>query len=129
MTNSRIIDFYKNMGLYNDKLFERIKDNTTIIDEYDPLFCGVYIKEDGNFKIVLPKITSVFDELVWVHEYAHALFLDDDEVFPNIMESNFINMFIEDKEEIIKKTKEEIEKSDSLDHSFAKKIKLLTIKY
>ena len=123
----RVIEFYKKMGLYNKELFDKFKQNTLLIDNYDREFCGVFIKDDGSFKIVLPKISSVFDELVWVHEYAHAMYLDIDEVFPNIMESYFINMFVEDKEEIINRTKEEIKCSDSEEHTLAKRIKLLNI--
>ena len=128
MKENRVIEFYKSIGLYNEKLFERINDKTILIDFYISGFCGVYIKENGDFIIVLPRINSVFDELVWVHEYAHAIFLDDDEIFPNIMESYFINMYVEDKEELIKKTKEEIENSNSEEHTLAKKIKLSIIK-
>ena len=84
MQENRVIEFYKKMGLYTEKLFKMIKDNTILIDYYDSIFCGVFIKEDGSFRLVLPKISSVFDELVWVHEYAHAIFLDEDEIFPNI---------------------------------------------
>ena len=45
------------------------------------------------------------------------------------MESYFINMYVEDKEELIKKTKEEIENSNSEEHTLAKKIKLSIIKW
>lgn len=128
MQENRVIEFYKKMGLYTEKLFKMIKDNTILIDYYDSIFCGVFIKEDGSFRLVLPKISSVFDELVWVHEYAHAIFLDEDEIFPNIMESYFINMYIEDKEPIIKRIQEEIDNSVSENHTLSKKIKLLLIK-
>ena len=128
MQENRVIEFYKKMGLYTEKLFKTIKDNTILIDYYDSVFCGVFIKEDGSFRLVLPKISSVFDELVWVHEYAHAIFLDEDEIFPNIMESYFINMYIEDKEPIIKRIQEEIDNSVSENHTLSKKIKLLLIK-
>ena len=128
MQENRVIEFYKKMGLYTEKLFKMIKDNTILIDYYDSIFCFVFIKEDGSFRLVLPKISSVFDELVWVHEYAHAIFLDEDEIFPNIMESYFINMYIEDKEPIIKRIQEEIDNSVSENHTLSKKIKLLLIK-
>lgn len=131
MNENRVISFYKKMGLYNEELFKKIDNCTTKIDSYNDLtkeFYGVFIKEDGSFKLILPKISSIIDEIIWVHEYAHAIFLDEDEIFPNIMESYYINMYADDKKEIIKKTEEEIEKSASNEHTIAKKIKLLNIK-
>ena len=130
----RVIDFYKLVGLYDEELFKKIKENTTLVESSELFsFCyGVFIKDDGSFKVCLPKLNSVFDEIVWVHEYAHIIqYVKDyetDEIFPNIMESTFINMFVEDREEIIRKTEEEINNSFSKEHTLAKKIKLNIIK-
>jgi hypothetical protein len=130
---NRVIDFYQRIGLYDEELFKKIKERTTIIDGNNSVaidFYGVYLKDD-EFSIVLPKITSVFEEVIWVHEYAHIilhLYLDDDsELFPNLMESYFINMYVDDKTDIIKRTEEEIERSQSVEHTLAKKIKLFYI--
>ena len=128
MQEDRVILFYRRIGLYNETLFKKIKDSTILIGRYDPDFCGIFLKDDGTYRVVLPMINSVFDELVWVHEYAHAMILDiEDEVFPNIMESMFINMFVDDKTPFIDKTQEEIQRSKSEKHTLAKRIKLSII--
>ena len=126
-----IIHFFSKMGFYDKEYFEIIKRNTTIVNEdYEKIIdlVGFYPK---IFKLVLPKIKNYRDILIWIHEYAHALFPDDtDEIFPNLMEAYFINMFIDDKNivnRLIEKTKEEINNSSDLDHIIAKKIKLNTI--
>ena len=35
------------MGLYNEELFNKIKDNTMIIDSELPEFYGVFLKNDN----------------------------------------------------------------------------------
>ena len=116
------------MGLYNEELFNKIKDNTMIIDSELPEFYGVFLKNDNSFEIVLPKINSIKDELIWVHEYAHIINLEGGELFANIMESEYINMYIEDKTPIIEETIKEIERSKSEEHTLAKKVKLSRIR-
>ena len=81
MKEERVIDFYKKMGMFNEKLFNQMKDNALLIDsnlENSSSFYGIYIKIDGSFRAILPKINNIYDELVWVHEYAHVLFVDED---------------------------------------------------
>lgn len=120
------------MNLYDSEYFGKIEKNTTIIDEnYSKIidFIGFYPK---NFKLVLPKIKSIYDVLIWIHEYSHALFPEDSsEIFPNLMEAYYINMYIDDEEvisKLIEKTNLEIENSNNLEHTIAKKVKLRVIK-
>ena len=128
---ANVIDFFKEIGFYNKEYFELIKNSTTIVDEeYENIIdlVGFY---PNIFKLILPKIKSYRDILIWIHEYTHALFPDDsDEIFPNLMEAYYINMYIKDKKivnKLINKTKNEIDKSNDLEHTIAKKIKLNTI--
>ena len=134
MDYSRIISFYRDIGLYDVDLFNTINKKIVVIsvenEEDDDIF-AVYVKPDGDYKIVLPYIKDIFDELVWVHEIAHIIdihrFGSTDEKFPNLMESMYINKYVEDKTEIIKRTEKEIEESASEEHALAKKYKLSKI--
>ena len=125
-----VIDFFKRMGFYDEKYFNSLK-LTVINKEYDEIkeFVGFY---PGSFKLVLPSIKSVRDMLIWVHEYSHALFPDDDdEIFPNLMEATFINNYVYNKKiinELKKITQKEINNSDSIEHTLAKRIKLSAIR-
>ena len=126
-----VIRFFNKMGFYNKEYFKLIENNTTIVDEeYENIsdLVGFY---PNIFKLILPKIKSYRDILIWIHEYTHALFPDDnDEIFPNLMEAYFINMYIDDKKivnKLIDKTKTEIDNSSDFEHTIAKKIKLDTI--
>lgn len=126
-----VISFFQKIGLYDKEYFKYIKKNTTVVDKnYEDIieFVGFY---PDTFKLILPKIKTYQDILIWIHEYSHALFPDDkDEIFPNLMEAYFINMYINDTYEIdklIDKTKNEINNSKDIEHTIAKKIKLNTI--
>lgn len=120
----KLIEFYKKMGLYNEELFNKIKENTVVISSGLSEFYGIF----ENNEIVLPKVNSIKDELIWVHEYAHIINLEGGELFANIMESEYINMYIEDKTPIIEETIKEIERSKSEEHTLAKKVKLSRIR-
>ena len=130
--NEYVIKFFKDMGFYNEDYFNKIKNNTTVVDkDYNEIIDFVGFYPDG-FKLVLPKIKTMSDVLIWIHEYSHALFPEDsNEIFSNIMEAYFINMYIEDIEEV-KKLKEQfnssIKKSKSINHVIAQKIKLNIIR-
>ena len=126
-----VVDFFKKMGFYNFEYFNYIENNTVIVDKnYEEIvdFVGFYPE---IFKLILPKIKSYRDILIWVHEYTHALFPDDkNEIFPNLMEAYFINMYIDNKnivQELIDKTNLEISSSKDINHKIAKKVKLNTI--
>ena len=126
-----IINFFKKMGFYQKDYFKSIEKNVTIINkDYKDIkeFVGFY---PDCFKLVLPKIKTYHDILVWIHEYSHALFPDDSsEIFPNIMEAYFINMYISDKkiiDSLLEQTQMEINTSTDNNHRLAKKIKLNTI--
>ena len=130
----KIINFFKQMNMYDEHYFNYLKQNTKIIDKpYNEIkeFVGCF-KIDNKCRLVLPKINNINDELIYIHEYTHALFLDDElEIFPNIMEAIYINQNITDlniKNQLIKKTKVEIENTDSFNHKIGKKVKLLSIK-
>lgn len=127
-----VVDFFKYMGFYNEEYFETIRKNTKVLNmPYGEIkdLIGCFITDD-SFKLLLPRLNSIYDVLIYVHEYTHAIFLDSDEIFPNIMEAYFINYFVLDesiKLEMINRTKKEIKESKCSNHTIAKKIKLLTI--
>lgn len=131
----RIIEFFKNMDLYDETYFNYLKENTKVINmPYRDIidFVGCFKIDDYHCRLILPKINSFRDELIYVHEYSHALFLDDElEIFPNIMEAYYINYYLDDinsKKDIIKELKKELNISVSNNHIVGKKIKLLNIK-
>lgn len=139
MLMERVIDFFKNMNLYDKDYFEKIKKRTTIYNKpYEEIkdFVGCYPiykdKEIIDFKLILPMINSVADELIYVHEYSHALFLKDkSEIFPNIMEAYFINLYIrniEIKKELLKNIQIQLENTEDINHKIGIKIKLMNIK-
>lgn len=127
-----IVKFFKDIGFYNKEYFEKISKNTTVVNkDYKEIidFVGFYPEK---FKLVLPKIKSVSDILIWIHEYSHALFPEDtDELFPNLMEAYYINNYIKDQS-IKNSIKSEIElsinKSKCINHTIAQKNKLKMIK-
>ncbi len=127
-----VLKFFKESGFYNKEYFNKLSKNTIIIDKnYEDIvdFVGFY---PDNFKIVLPKIKTISDVLIWIHEYSHALFPEDSsEIFPNLMEAKFINMYIDDKEiinELINKFQSIIDNSSCMEHVIANKIKINAIK-
>ena len=126
-----LINFFKTIELYNEDYFNKIKVNTKTIDlPYEEIkdFVGCYKKDNEEFKLILPKLTDYYSMLIYIHEYTHCLFLDDEEeIFPNLMEAIFINKYIKDRKTIIEKTKEEILKSTSEKHLIGKKVKLKAI--
>ena len=85
----KIISFFESVGLYDKNYFDYLYQNSLIVDKpYSDIkdLVGCFITKDGC-KLILPKIQSIYDELIYVHEITHALFLEDDsEIFPNIME-------------------------------------------
>ena len=128
-----VIKFFKSLNIYNEDTFNYIQENTKIIDgPKDEVinYIGIYNKDD-NLKLVLPKINDVYDILIYIHEYSHILFNTEDEIIPNIMESVYVNNFIEDeklKQQIINNTEREIDHQADENHRVSKKIKLLIIK-
>ena len=126
----QVISFFKEMGFYNEEYFKLINKKTLVINkDYEEIkeFVGFYPE---NFKLILPKIKSNRDILIWIHEYSHALFPNDnDELFPNIMESIYINNYVskKEKEELKNKVLDEISHSNSNKHTLAKKMKLKNI--
>ena len=122
--------FFKKMGFYNKDYFNKIKSRTLIIDDnYENIkeFVGFYPE---NFKLVLPKIKNTRDILIWIHEYSHALFPEDSsELFPNIMESIYINNYVNEEEKVELKDYiiNELANSNSMSHTISKKIKLKSI--
>ena len=126
----KIIEFFKQMNLYDEKVFENIKKNTKIIDKpYEEImdFVGCFKRED-SVKLILPTIKSIKDELIYVHEYTHILLDDESEIFPNIMEAIYTNYYLKnEKKNVIDMTYNEIENSDSIDHIIGKKVKLMFI--
>lgn len=139
MNLETVIHFFKEQNLYDEEYFKLIEKNTKVYNKpYEEIkeFIGCYptYNEDGNivdFKLILPKIKTIDDILIYIHEYSHALFMDDEhEIFPNIMESLFINRCCcqETKQQIINRTLQEIETSSENKHKIGKKIKIMRIK-
>ena len=130
---NRVINFFKIMGFYNEDYFDYLNINTKIIDKnYNDLkdFIGCF-KVENDCKLILPKIHNIYDELIYVHEYSHALFLDDDlELFPNVMEALYIDMYVSDielKKEIINNICKEKNNNNDKKHLIGKKTKLLLL--
>lgn len=135
MYEKYVIEFFKYMNLYNEDIFSKLEENTKIIDKpYNEIFdlVGCY-KVNDSCKLILPKIYTIYDVLIWIHEYSHALFLEDElEIFPNIMEAYFLNKFIDNielKKDIVNNTNEIIKNSESYNHIIGNKIKLHLIKF
>lgn len=135
---NRIIQFFKSMNLYDQKYFEQIQNKTTIYNKsYEEIrdFVGCYLIYQNNeiidFKLILPNIKSIEDELIYVHEYSHALFLEDkSEIFPNIMEAYFINLYVTDlelKKKILDNIKIQLKKEEDINHKIGVKVKLCNI--
>ena len=129
-----VIIFFKYMQLYNEEYFNKIKENTKVINKpYEEIkdFVGCF-KINNDFRLILPKLESIDDILIYIHEYTHALFLDDEtEIFPNLMEAIYINNFIDDKtikKDLLNKTKDELNNSTSKNHIIGKKVKIYSIK-
>lgn len=128
----QVINFFKEMNLYDEKLFKTLIKNTKIIHRpYEEIkeYVGCFLIEN-QIKIILPDIISKMDELIYVHEYTHALFSEDeDELFPNIMEATYINKYFtnEQKEIVVQKAKEIIASSESEEHIVGNKVKLNAI--
>jgi hypothetical protein len=134
-----IIDFFQSIGLYNKEYFETIKKKTVVLnDDYEKIkdFIGFYPKYDnGNlidYKLYLPPLNGLDNILIYIYEYTHALFPEDEEeIFPNIVESMFLKDYLVHPKYIklnIEKTTEEIKHSDSEKHIIGKKIKLICLK-
>ena len=139
MNLKAVIDFFKKQNLYNEQYFKKIEANTKIYDRsYEEIkeLVGcfpIYDNENNiiDVKLILPKIKNIYDVLIYVHEYTHALFIEDEnEIFPNIMEAIFINKYCDEqtKAEIIEKTKTEILKETDENHIVGKKVKIMSIK-
>ena len=128
----KVINFFKEKHLYDEDLFKVLINNAKIIDKpYEEIrdFVGCFIV-NGEIKLVLPKIRNEFDILIYMHEYTHALFIDDEnEIFPNIMEAIYINKYFdnEQKEKVTTRTLNIINNSDSEEHIIGNKVKLNAI--
>ena len=127
-----VIKFFKFLDIYNEEVFNYIASKTKVIDGEKVQiidFIGGYVN-NNDFNLILPKIKDIYDILIYIHEYSHILFNTEYEIVPNIMESIYINNFIDDeklKQEIINQTQKEIYRQDDENHKVSKKLKLLMI--
>lgn len=133
----RIIQFFKKMNLYNEAYFSKIQEKTKIYNfSYEEIkdFIGCYPiynekEEVIDFKMILPKIYSFCDELIYVHEYTHAFDLEDhSEIFPNIMEAYYICMYIHDvnlKLEMLSDMRRKIRHIEDISHRIGVQIKIM----
>ena len=134
-----IIDFFKSMELYDRNFFNHIKKKTKVLDlPYEEIkdFVGCFpvIVDDKvvDFNILLPKLNTIFDVLVYIHEYSHAIDIyDENEIFPNLMEAMFLVDYLQDDELItqqINRIYEELKNNESERHEIGKKVKLNKLK-
>ena len=128
-----VINFFKEMNLYDEQLFKNLENRIVIFDKpYEEIkeFVGCY-QINGEYKLILPKLNSELDTLVYIHEYTHAIFIDDkEEIFPNVMEAMYIKKYINDKktlDQIKEKAVNIINNSNSDKHVVANKVKLKLI--
>ncbi len=131
----KIINFFKYIGIYDEEYFQELQKNTYFIDgEYEEIceFIGCFIKNDDEYRIMLPIMKTDFEVLIGIHEYTHMLFLDDNsEIFPNLMEAIYINNFIDDisiKKQMFNMTKEQLDRAVDQNHIIGKKVKINSIK-
>ena len=133
-----IVEFFKEIVFYDETYFRKIEENTKVYNKpYDEIkeFVGCYpIYNERNeiidFKLILPKLDSIDSELIYVHEYTHALFLEDEsEIFPSIMEAFYINKYARDKRKILLSLiEEQLKKTEDENHIIVLKIKKKIIK-
>ncbi len=104
----KIITFFKEMGFYNEEYFRKIQNNTKIYNKpYEEIqdFIGCFPfynekKEIIGFRLILSPLCSIYNERIYIHEYTHALFLEDEgELFPSIMEVLYINRYVKNKKD------------------------------
>ena len=126
-----VITFFKEMGFYDYNYFNYIKQNTIVVDKPYEEIEGFVAFYPDVFKLILPSIKTYRDILIWIHEYSHALFPDDnDEIFPNIMEAFYVINYIDDKDlvdELVDYTIGEISRTKDPNHISAKRMKLNAI--
>lgn len=134
-----IIDFYKSIDLYNEEYFNLIKEKTIILEgKYDEIkdFIGFYPKYENDklidFRLYLPELIGLNNILIYIHEYCHAIFPEDNsEIFPNIIEATFIKEYLnipKKTKEIIRKTKKQIEDNTSFQHKIGQIVKIKCLK-
>ncbi len=130
-----IINFFKSVDLYDEDIFNDIKKNTTIVyKNYDDIkdIVGCYLSQSNDkVKLILPAIVTIKDVLIHIHEYTHAITKSEDEILPNMLEALFIKEYFNKEDiinSIIEETQNEIDRSVSSSHTFAKKLKLKFIK-
>ncbi len=134
-----IINFFKSMNLYDEEYFKYINSQTKIynipyFEIKDFVGCYPIIKMDKivGFNIILPKLNTIFDVLIYIHEYSHALDIEDEyEIFPNLMEAIFLVDYLKDDELIrqqIKSIRIELDNNKSEKHKIGKNIKLNKLK-
>ena len=125
-----IVDFFKYVDVYDEELFKEIQSKTKVLNlegEDVYTYVGIFNNND-SYRLILPKLTSFKDVLIYIHEYSHIIFNTKEKIIPNIMESLFINNFIKDekiKNELIKNTENELDTTLSDKHYTGKIIKLL----
>ena len=74
----RLIEFFKNEDMYDEKVFEYINSRTHVYPfDTDPKFFGCYPKvENGtliDINLIVPETKTLKNFLINVHEYTHAI--------------------------------------------------------
>ena len=79
--NPKLIEFFKRHNMYNDRMFEYLQNQSTMIDYNDPeqrCFVGCFPILDKNDKIIkiklnLPYINNDETMLISIHELTHGI--------------------------------------------------------
>lgn len=146
---TEFINFFKKHNLYDEKIFNYIKENITLIDyrdEENRQFIGCYYvlnKKEilTKIKIFVPYIDSPITTLINIHEYIHAITLyqylgkkfkakKDIEILPLLYEKLYIleNPTPELKEYVVKINKS-IEENNEEKYTVALKSQEELLKY
>lgn len=135
-----IIDFFESINMYDKDYFDLMKEKTVILtEEYDEIkdkigFYPIYEENKMiDFKLYLPEPIGLKGILVYINQYAHALFPEDkSEIFPNILEVLFLNTYLKIPkmtDKIMNKTKEELDNAKTLEQKALHSFKIKCINY
>ncbi len=80
--HSKIVDFFRRHNMYDPKVFEYLKSNSSFVDYRDPdtrCFIGCFYIENKktgrlvDLKLVLPYVTDDITALINIHEITHGI--------------------------------------------------------
>ena len=79
--DKKLIEFFKKHNLYEEEIFDYIRNNLTLVDYDDDtqnIFIGCYYMTDKKnilkgFKLYVPRIYNDITMIVSIHEFVHAI--------------------------------------------------------